>query len=41
MHEADRRYLGQEGGRRDARMVLWPDPAVDQHWAPVPQGDGT
>ncbi|WP_329190789.1 endonuclease/exonuclease/phosphatase family protein [Actinacidiphila glaucinigra] len=41
MHEADRRYLGQEGGRRDARMVLWPDPAVDQLWAPVPQGDGT
>ncbi|MFF9376590.1 RICIN domain-containing protein [Streptomyces griseoluteus] len=41
MHEADRRYLGQEGGRRDARAVLWPDQSVDQLWMPVPQGDGT
>ncbi|MER6411716.1 RICIN domain-containing protein [Streptomyces humidus] len=41
LHEADRRYLGQEGGRRDARVVLWPDQSPDQLWAPVDQGDGT
>ncbi|MER5624412.1 hypothetical protein ABT061_25600 [Streptosporangium sp. NPDC002544] len=35
------RYLGQEGGARDARMVLWPAEAVDQLWRPVYQGDGT
>ncbi|MER6361111.1 endonuclease/exonuclease/phosphatase family protein [Kitasatospora sp. NPDC001527] len=35
------RYLGQEGGARDARTVLWPNPALDQLWQPVPQGDGT
>ncbi|MFJ8431268.1 RICIN domain-containing protein [Kitasatospora sp. NPDC094019] len=35
------RYLGQEGDARDARTVLWPNPAVDQLWAPVDQGDGT
>ncbi|MEU3567545.1 endonuclease/exonuclease/phosphatase family protein [Kitasatospora sp. NPDC036755] len=34
-------YLGQEGGRRDSRVVLWGSPAVDQLWAPVYQGDGT
>ncbi len=41
LHEADRRYLGQEGGRRNAGIVLWPQPSVDQLWAPVDQGDGT
>ncbi|MFB6891444.1 endonuclease/exonuclease/phosphatase family protein [Kitasatospora sp. NPDC056327] len=35
------RYLGQEGGARDARTVLWPNPAQDQLWAPADQGDGT
>ncbi|WP_336213279.1 endonuclease/exonuclease/phosphatase family protein [Nonomuraea sp. LPB2021202275-12-8] len=35
------RYLGQEGGVRDARMVLWPNEAMDQLWRPVYQGDGT
>ncbi|MFF2659626.1 endonuclease/exonuclease/phosphatase family protein [Kitasatospora sp. NPDC058032] len=35
------RYLGQEGGARDARTVLWPNAALDQLWQPVPQGDGT
>ncbi|MDX3074828.1 endonuclease/exonuclease/phosphatase family protein [Streptomyces sp. MI02-7b] len=35
------RYLGQEGGARDARVVLWPTEAADQLWAPVYQGDGT
>ncbi|MEV6978549.1 hypothetical protein [Kitasatospora sp. NPDC093806] len=35
------RYLGQEGGARDARTVLWPNAALDQLWAPVDQGDGT
>ncbi|WP_158834722.1 RICIN domain-containing protein [Streptomyces sp. NRRL S-350] len=34
-------YLGQEGGARDARAVVWPSEAVDQLWAPVYQGDGT
>ncbi|MFG2300284.1 RICIN domain-containing protein [Actinacidiphila glaucinigra] len=35
------RYLGQEGGVRDARMVLWPNESADQLWAPIYQGDGT
>ncbi|MET9341792.1 RICIN domain-containing protein [Nonomuraea sp. NPDC003804] len=35
------RYLGQEAGARDARMVLWPNEAMDQLWRPVYQGDGT
>ncbi|MFJ7909137.1 endonuclease/exonuclease/phosphatase family protein [Kitasatospora sp. NPDC096204] len=35
------RYLGQEGGARDARTVLWPNAALDQLWQPVPHGDGT
>ncbi|MEV0381223.1 RICIN domain-containing protein [Nonomuraea sp. NPDC050643] len=35
------RYLGQEGGVRDARVVLWPNEAADQLWRPVYQGDGT
>ncbi|NEA49489.1 RICIN domain-containing protein [Streptomyces sp. SID10815] len=35
------RYLGQEGGARNARTVLWPAQAQDQLWAPVPQTDGT
>ncbi|MFF7455391.1 endonuclease/exonuclease/phosphatase family protein [Kitasatospora sp. NPDC008115] len=35
------RYLGQEGGARDARTVLWPNPALDQLWQPVRHGDGT
>ncbi|MEU1283902.1 hypothetical protein [Kitasatospora sp. NPDC005856] len=34
-------YLGQEGGARDARTVVWPNAALDQLWAPVDQGDGT
>ncbi|MGW3074717.1 endonuclease/exonuclease/phosphatase family protein [Kitasatospora sp. NPDC001132] len=35
------RYLGQEGGARDARTVLWPNAALDQLWQPVHHGDGT
>ncbi|RNG23535.1 RICIN domain-containing protein [Streptomyces botrytidirepellens] len=35
------RYLGQEGGSRDARTVLWPNAAVDQLWVPAYQRDGT
>ncbi|RKT19074.1 hypothetical protein BX285_3519 [Streptomyces sp. 1114.5] len=35
------RYLGQEGGARNARTVLWPNAALDQLWAPVDQLDGT
>ncbi len=35
------RYLGQEGGARDARTVLWASAALDQLWAPAYQGDGT
>ncbi|MFE2721573.1 hypothetical protein [Kitasatospora sp. NPDC059327] len=35
------RYLGQEGGARDARTVLWPSAALDQLWARAYQGDGT
>ncbi|ROQ26493.1 ricin-type beta-trefoil lectin protein [Streptomyces sp. PanSC19] len=35
------RYLGQEGGARDARTVLWPSEAPDQLWAPADQIDGT
>ncbi|RAJ39961.1 hypothetical protein K353_03449, partial [Kitasatospora sp. SolWspMP-SS2h] len=35
------RYLGQEGGARDARTVLWPNAAPDQLWARAYQGDGT
>ncbi|MEV8631282.1 RICIN domain-containing protein [Streptosporangium sp. NPDC051023] len=35
------RYLGQEGGARDARIVLWPNEATDQLWRPAYQGDGT
>ncbi|MEU1393111.1 MULTISPECIES: endonuclease/exonuclease/phosphatase family protein [unclassified Nonomuraea] len=34
-------YLGQEGGVRDARIVLWPNEALDQLWRPAYQGDGT
>ncbi|MCQ4212814.1 endonuclease/exonuclease/phosphatase family protein [Streptomyces longispororuber] len=34
-------YLGQEGGARDARTVLWQAEAADQLWAPAYQGDGT
>ncbi|MFD8315723.1 hypothetical protein [Kitasatospora purpeofusca] len=35
------RYLGQEGGARDARTVLWQNAALDQLWARAAQGDGT
>ncbi|MET8540911.1 hypothetical protein ABZW03_09675 [Kitasatospora sp. NPDC004799] len=35
------RYVGQENGARDARMVLWPTASVDQLWSPVYHDDGT
>ncbi|WP_431946292.1 hypothetical protein [Actinacidiphila sp. bgisy167] len=34
-------YLGQEGGRRDAKLVLWKEPELDQLWKPTYEGDGT
>ncbi|MEU5710016.1 MULTISPECIES: endonuclease/exonuclease/phosphatase family protein [Streptomyces] len=34
-------YLGQEGGQRDGKIVLWKSPALDQLWKPHYQGDGT
>jgi hypothetical protein len=34
-------YLGQEGGQRDAKLVLWKEPDLDQLWKPTYEGDGT
>ncbi|MEU9336620.1 hypothetical protein AB0D49_26210 [Streptomyces sp. NPDC048290] len=34
-------YLGQEGGARDGRIVLWPRSEQDQLWRPAGHGDGT
>ncbi|MER5631788.1 RICIN domain-containing protein [Streptomyces nitrosporeus] len=40
-HRVSGRYLGQEGGARDARTVLWWGHPEDQLWRPAYQGDGT